>query len=65
MTDAAYKIVKATIWELRQDTLNEQMKAEPNEKEIAHNKKLIKDLCVEIVEHEFEKHPINTKQNGN
>lgn len=55
MTDNAYNIIKNAIWALREENITELAKDDPNEKEVAHNRKIIKDLCVEIVEHQFEK----------
>lgn len=55
MTDKAYDIIKNAIWALREENVAELAKDDPNEKEVAHNRKIIKDLCVELVEHQFEK----------
>lgn len=55
MTDNAYNIIKNAIWALRQENVAELAKDAPNEKEVAHNRKIIKDLCVEVVEYQFEK----------
>jgi len=63
MTNNAYNIIRNTIKALRQENVEEMAKDAPNEKAVVHNRKIIKDLCVEVVEYQFERNIKNHRQN--
>lgn len=59
MTTKANILIKELIAKLRIENAEEMSKENADERGVSENRKIIKMLYLELMEDEFEKHPIN------